>query len=230
MRLVDRVVAGVLHEIRSPVDVLSTNSELLEHAVAQTRKVFAVGAHKPAKADADNVLGILESIHESQRAACDRILDTVRSVEAFLSPIPSPSLGEPAIVELSRLVDGAVELLCNVPERPIEIRRDYRGAPSIEGSPNALKYLFMNLLLDAMDATGADGIVTISLGSVEDDVTVGFHYAGPQRSHAGEAGGDSSTVGVVASQHIVSQHHGRLEIESSPSGRTITVHLPRRLS
>jgi signal transduction histidine kinase len=112
--------------------------------------------------------------------------------------------------------------------------------PVIHGDPRLLEHAVVNLLLNACDAYGNDGTVTV-LARAGDDyrgLVLAVVDDGPGISHA-DAGrvlepffstkpsGQGTGIGLAIVQEIVASHRGSLTLESvSPHGTRATIKLP----
>ncbi|HEU4389595.1 MAG TPA: GAF domain-containing protein [Blastocatellia bacterium] len=109
--------------------------------------------------------------------------------------------------------------------------------PQVLGSPSELREVFVNLILNALDAMPAGGRLVISTSETGSSVVVRFSDNGvgmsrqvrdrvfepffTTKSTAGMG------LGLAVSYGIIDRHAGRIDVESEPgSGATFTISLP----
>ncbi len=234
--LLQRLVAGVLHELNSPLAVLSSNAQLLDHVLEKCRSQIAStpGAESAEPPGPDDALSILSSIRASQKEACERVVETITSLKTCVGLDEA----EWKLVDLPALLDSVVRLLRSSSRRGMSIERAYEGSTLIEGSVHQLSQLMMNLLLNSMEAAGTDGSVTVSIEESGDDVIMTFRDDGdgiqpedlPKLFSPGfSTDEESAGLGLTICRYIVKTHQGILSIESeAANGTTVTVRLPKR--
>lgn len=114
---------------------------------------------------------------------------------------------------------------------------DLQQVPSIRGSGSELKEVFVNIILNALDAMPQGGRLRIATEKKGDLVTVSFTDSGigmssEVRDHIFEPffttkGMSGMGLGLAVSYSIVERHGGRIEVHSNPGrGTTFDVNLP----
>ena len=161
-----------------------------------------------------------------------RIEQTVRKVLQF-----TPRSVHPAPVDLRDLVRRAVDLARH--------RLDKQGItfvealpedlPTVEGEANELTQVFLNLLINAVDATPTGGRIPLAGRRGERGVEVDVADTGSGMDEATlarcfdlffttKAQGEGTGLGLAIVHHIVTAHGGTIELASAP-GKGTTVHL-----
>ena len=109
----------------------------------------------------------------------------------------------------------------------------------VSGQSELLRQVWTNLVSNALDATGASGQVTLSLSRDNGEAVLRVHDTGPGiPAHLQERifepffttkpDGQGGGLGLYLSRIIVSEHGGRIELDSRPGDTTFTVRLPLR--
>lgn len=121
----------------------------------------------------------------------------------------------------------------------IEVRREYdRTLPKIPAYAAELNQVWTNLIDNAADAMGGHGVLTLRTSADGEDLVVEVADNGPGipedvRPRIFEAffttkpAGSGSGLGLEnAKRTIVKRHHGRIDVDTSPTGTTFAVRLP----
>jgi len=154
-----RMVAGVAHEIRNPVNSVNGNIdfladyynnliELVELYEAESSEVSPrVKAFKDEidfefiKEDSPNLL-------KSMRLGSERLIQIVTSLRNF-SRMDEDKL---QAADLHECIDGTLLILENRLKRSVRVQKHYDELPLINCYPGQLSQVFMNLLANAIDA------------------------------------------------------------------------------
>jgi len=210
---VGELAAGIAHEINSPVAFVRANLTELRRrwdAVCDALEKTDPGPGLETLADEGREL------FEESLEGVDRVSAIVREVGVF-SHAGQPSAER---VRLAELLENAVSIATLGFRGTIE--RHYAEVPSIECAPQQLKQVFLNLLLNAVQAA-PDGRVRLEIGGgggwlwvgVEDDGG-GIDEADLERifdpfftTHA-----ESMGLGLSQSYQIVRRHGGEIRVHS----------------
>jgi PAS domain S-box-containing protein len=114
-----------------------------------------------------------------------------------------------------------------------QVEVDLRSVPLIRGSASELREVFVNIILNALDAMPAGGRLKISTDTVGQTVQIGFADTGkgmPRevREHIFEPffttkGADGMGLGLAVSYSIVERHGGKIEVASEQGQGSIFI-------
>jgi len=232
MSSLSRLVAGVTHEINSPLGALKANLEVLNavgHRLAEARS----GAGEQLD---ESWQGMLEVLQESL-AACGRIMAVVRSLRSYARLDES----EFKVADVNEGVKAAIELLDPSVRRNVAIELALGAVPPIACFPALLNEAFTNLLVNACQAcqrAEGGGKVRIETGLEGSSVSVAISDNGPgippeQQAKIFDPGFTTKGVGVglglglSIAYLVVREHGGSITLHSHPgAGATFTVRLP----
>jgi len=210
------LAAGLAHEIGTPMGVISGHAEALEPFVEDEKSRWR-----------------LQTIREQ----VERIS---RIIQALLNMArPRETVREP--VELEPLLDTTLSFLnVKLKRRAVTVERDYEPTPSVLGDAEKLQQLFLNLALNAADAMeDGGGTLRVELrlfapdivelvfsdtgaGIEEDDLEQVF-----DPFFTTKPAGQGNGLGLVVAEGIVSDHGGRIDVESREGdGATFRIQLP----
>ena len=210
------LASGIAHEIKNPLVAIKTFAQLLPKKFAEEnfREEFA----KITSREIDRIEGLVE-----------RLRDFSGPSEEPLRPL---DLREPIEATL-QLLRGQLE------EKGTAVRRLYPVAPlPVAGDPATLEQLFLNLFLNALEAMGPGGELTIRLDNREDpgsaSLRVEVSDTGPGIPEAlvGKifdpfvtSKPRGSGLGLAICHAIADAHRATIHAENSPAGRGATVTL-----
>jgi signal transduction histidine kinase len=236
MASLGNLVAGVAHEINTPVGSIHSNSDLMVRALEKLRKILldAPELAGDVPAELTRILDALENVGRVNQTACQRIVSLVRSLKSFAR------LEEPQCrrADIHEEIEAALTLVQYELKHRIEIVRDYGELPSVECFPNQLNQVFMNLLVNASQAIEGEGRIRITTRRGGDEIRVTFQDSGcgipPENidrvlepGFTTKAIGHGTGLGLSISDKIVRAHHGALTVSSEVGrGTTFTITLP----
>lgn len=213
MMALGQIAAGVAHEVNNP---LTTVSGWLQLLLAET--------------DPDEKRrGALELMSEE----INRISGIIRHLLSFGRRRPP----EPQLVQANRLLSEVLTLLrYQFRTDNIELITDLAAdLPTVRGTPDQLKQVFLNIIMNARQAMPQGGTLTVTSGVNEDgavevvlaDTGCGMSDAVKnklfQPYYTTKKGRGGSGMGMFLSRNIVKEHGGRLLVSSQPNEGTVVV-------
>ena len=216
------LAAEVAHEIRNPLTVM----KLLYHSLN-----LKFEAKDPRHKDAE----IIESKIEHLNKIVEQILDFARTTEPKFAPVNLNDLvDELGLLVRHKLANQGIKL----------VRELQEDLPLVLGDAPQLEQAFLNLILNAAEAMGEGGTLTIRsrvLTGTDKSrhVTVEFKDTGggmtaEQQKHAfktvlATTKAKGTGLGMAIVGRIVETHHGEIRIRSRVGrGTTIRIALPAK--
>ncbi len=212
---VGTLAAGMAHEVRNPL-----NSALLQLQVLERR--IAKGKTTPPEL-APVVQVVKDEIRRLERLVAD-FLAFARPTRLELSPH-----------DLNRVVRGVVELVrpeaqtqgaqlsIETPDTPLCVPLD----------PERFRQVLLNLIRNAVEASGPNGHVTVRAQEIEAEATLEVSDDGPgfpqdaQIFDAFYTTKDTGTgLGLSIVHSLVTAHGGRITATSEPGNTCFTIRLP----
>jgi two-component system NtrC family sensor kinase len=234
MASLGNLVAGVAHEINTPVGSIHANSDLMVRALEKLREILDDAPELTGQKELTRILDTLENVGHVNQTACQRIVAIVRSLKSF-ARLEEP---ECRTVDLHEEIESALTLVHHELKNRIEVERDFGEIPPVECFPNHLNQVFLNLLVNAGQAIDDKGSIRISTRAEDDHVRITFQDSGSgiRPEHLDkifEPGfttkdvGHGTGLGLSICYKIIHAHHGDITVESEVGkGTTFTITLP----
>ncbi len=222
------LVAGVAHEINTPLGAIRSGSELIGSALPQLE--HALGSpDKPARA-----ISALKSAAEVTQAATDRIVGIVSALRSFARVDEA----DRKKVNLNDSIESTLSLVRHLLGTRIALATDLGPLPPIICRPGAINQVLMNVVTNAIGAMPDGGKLTICTWADHDTLCIavadtGCGIAPDQLPRIFDPGfttkgrGVGTGLGLSIADRIMHEHGGRIEVHSElGQGTTVTLSLP----
>ena len=210
---VGRLSAGLAHEIRNPLASIKGSAELLADDFTEEHP-----KHR--------LLRVLVRESERLNGVLTRFL-------AFARPAPP----QRTKVSIDQELEEVIALLAGRPER-VEIRIDpvSRRGLQVWADAQQLRQVFLNVLLNAVQASGPGGEVVVRCSAAEGRAGIAILDCGPGFSQEALANAftpyystreDGTGLGLAISFRIVEQHGGSIQLRNrAEGGAMVQIMLP----
>jgi len=236
MASLGRLVAGVAHEINSPLGVINSNNDLISRALPALRNGMAGLPPCPETQEVLDLLEVLSNTAEVDRIACQRLIDLVKNLKNFARLDEADRKS----VDIHEGLDSTLRLVRYQFKDRIRVEKDYGELPPIECHPNQLNQVFMNILLNAGEAIEGEGVIRITTRVLDGNLVITISDTG-KGIPAGDLGrifdpgfttkgaGVGTGLGLSITYKIVQNHGGTIQAESQAGkGTMFTITLPVR--
>jgi PAS domain S-box-containing protein len=258
MASLGQLAAGVAHEINNPIAYVLSNLGTLQEYVEVFQSViqgYQATAEAAVAGDLeevgrsvnrvrelrsreryDDILADIGELFEDSGEGLLRVKDIVQNLKSFVR------LDEAEVKEadLNESLQTTLKVVANELRYKCDVKLDLGEIPRLRCYAGQLNQVFMNLLMNAAQAIGDHGEVTIRTWAAADDVCVSINDTGkgiPLENltklftpfFTTKPVGAGTGLGLSISYGIVQKHGGRIEVASKVgSGTTFTVVLPRK--
>ncbi len=225
-----QLAAGLAHEINNPMAYVRTNLNLLRADWDVLRKELE-GQGDPARAGR---LAECDDLLAESAEGVDRTIAIVRDVRDFAHGGGAPA--EP--VDLEEVVDEALRVAAAQAPPGVRLERRRGDVPLVPGSAGRLRQVVVNLVVNAIHATGAEGSVRVATERrgrhaqlcVEDDgpgIPPEIRARLFEPFFTTKPVGQGTGLGLYVSYEIVRSHGGEIRVDSEPGrGARFEVRLP----
>jgi PAS domain S-box-containing protein len=228
---VGELAAGVAHEINNPIAFVRSNlSQLHEHWKTLCHDLEdRIREFELAEIADEGSELIDESIEGVDRAA-----EIVRGIRGF----SHGGAGDRDLANLNEMIEDVLHMAASQMQSNVTIERYYVELPPVRCTPQELKQVFLNLVVNAGHAVGDGGTIRITTEMEDDWVVAHVEDDGdgipPEiidrifdpfftTRNAGEGTG----LGLGIAYQIARSHGGEITVDSTPGeGARFHVHLP----
>jgi signal transduction histidine kinase len=223
------LVAGVAHEINTPMGAIHSNNDIMSRAVTKLRVLLGPEPNR----DVVKLLDIMTEVCRNNEVASDRIMTIVRTLKNFARLDEAHRKR----VNIHEGIESTLMLLQHQLKNRIRIVKEFGEIPEIECFPNQLNQVFMNILVNASQAIPQRGEIKVKTEKIDDAVRILISDTGtgirPEHlSKIFDPGfttkgvGVGTGLGLAICYKIIKDHHGTIKAESSNQGTTFTMTLP----
>jgi len=220
MASLGQLVAGVAHEINTPIGSIKSNNGIMTKLIKQIQ-------------DSD-LAEMLSETTRIDKLAIDRISNLVVSLKKFVR-LDEEDLQE---ADINKELNLTLDLIYHMTKHKAEIVKNYAELPMIKCYPNMLNQVFMNLLVNACQAIPEKGIITITTEIENNNLIVKIkdNGKGIKKENINkifDAGFTTKSVGVgtglglAISSKIIQKHNGKISVTSEENiGTEFIVTIP----
>ena len=171
MAALGRLVAGVAHEMNTPIGTITSNADTLARSLVKLRGILTSDASPEEirnNRPLNQVLTVLDDISRINGLACERIVAIVGSLRNFARLDEA----ELKTADLHEGLDSTLTLVQHELKNRVTVKKEYGDIPPIRCHPNQINQVFMNLLVNASQAVKEKGEITIRTAREADIVSV----------------------------------------------------------
>ncbi len=251
MASLGQLVAGVAHELNNPISYLYANMRELENyseGIQQLLSVLKEDYQKPdfqeklnntldnlrEKYQIDLIQNDIKSLISESIEGSQRVKNVVKNLRNF-SRLDEGELKE---VNLHDGIESTLLLLNNEIKNRITVHKNYGDIPKVLCHPGNINQVFMNILLNAVQAIENQGSIWITTQSLDNSVEVEISDDGvgiPRDKlnnifdpfFTTKQVGKGTGLGLSISYNIIQKHQGNISVESEEGqGSTFRITLP----
>lgn len=253
MVILGQLTAGIAHEINNPINFINSGIEGLKMAFAQViellqqfEQITPENARKKLEEiktikqnmDYSTLLKNIDELTKDVKTGVFRTIEIIKGLRTF-SRLDESDL---KYTDIHKNIDSTLVILRNKFVNRIDIIKNYGNIPEVECYPGKINQVFLNILVNAIQAIPGEGkiwIETKRFAKNEKD----FIYISIKDSGIGmgvevkkrifepfyttKEAGEGTGLGLSISHNIIETHGGIIDVESEVGkGSTFVINLP----
>lgn len=220
MASLGQLVAGVAHEINTPVASIKSNNGIVTKLLGSIED--------------DELKEMLTDINEIDKEAVNRISNIVTSLKKFVRLDEA----EQQEADINKELDLTLDLIRHETKNKVQIIKNYGNIPMVKCFPNMLNQVFMNILVNACQAIDGSGTIVISTEYRDKNLVVKIKDDGKgiarneldkifTAGYTTKSSGIGTGLGLAICKKIIDKHKGEIIVNSElgvGSEFAITIH------
>jgi len=162
-----------------------------------------------------------------------RISDLVRAIKEY-TYMDQAAMQD---VDIVKSLENTLTILNHKLKRGVEVKRDYQPVPLVNSYGSELNQVWTNLIDNAIDAMGGQGVISVRTYREDDSIVVEIRDNGPgipreiqprifDPFFTTKQVGEGTGLGLDTVRRIVRKHHGSVDFKSKPGDTCFQVRLP----
>ncbi|MBO6273268.1 GHKL domain-containing protein [bacterium] len=205
MASLGQLIAGVAHEINTPVAAIKSNNEIYTKLIK--------------KISDEKLLSLFNDINSTDKEAIQRINKLVTSLKKFVR-LDEAELQD---ADINKELDLTLDLIRHETKHGITVVRNYGDIPQIKCYPNMLNQVFMNILVNACQAIEEEGTITITTSFNNNKLAISIKDTGRgiedtkkifEAGYTTKSAGIGTGLGLAISSKIIAKHNGEIHVNS----------------
>ena len=247
------LTSGIAHEINNPINFISSGVVGLELETNEIIEAFKEYAEAYKELYPNDEKGLLESVGNkfnvqkslnniprlitSIRTGVERTISIIKGLRTF-SRLDDETMTQANIHDI---ISSALTMLYNKYKNRVNIETQFCEQNQISCYPGKLGQLFLNIILNAIQAIENEGEIKIRTEFLENEqqykISICDNGAGIPKAikqkifdpfFTTKPVGQGTGLGLSIVHGIVSDHNGEIKVSSTPGkGTTFTIYLPK---
>ncbi|CEG57983.1 ATP-binding protein [Legionella fallonii] len=250
---IGQLAAGVAHEINNPIAYVISNTKILQGYMSNIQEIISDINNQLLQIDSDSVdklkehwvtllseknIPFLQEDIQVLLKECLEGLNRIKEIVGDLKTFSHTDEGELQKANVNQCIDVTLKIVWNELKYKCTVKKEYSDVPLIWCNPRQLNQVFMNLLVNAVQAIPEKGEIIIRTRHNNDliEIEVQDTGTGIKQEHieklfdpffTTKPVGTGTGLGLSISYNIIKKHQGRIEVKSKLNeGTTFTIYLP----
>lgn len=258
MASIGQLAAGMAHEINNPIGFVSSNLDALNDYMKEIRALFmayeklsktlettellpptigeqvqTIADHRE-KIEIDYIMEDIPELLNDCRDGTGRISKIVGDLKNFAHPGNEKQM----LVDINEGLKTTLNVLSNELKYKTIVTKEFGDVPLVQGFPQKLNQVFMNILINAAQAIEIKGEITILTKTENHDAVVSISDTGYgiEKKYISKIFdpffstqkiGTGTGLGLHIAYNIIEEHKGTIQVTSTVGkGTIVTITLP----
>jgi len=169
---------------------------------------------------------------------CIEGVGRVSKIVTDMKHFAHPGTSEPKLTDINNSIETTLNVIWNDLKYKADVIKEYSDLPKIKCFPQQLNQVFMNILLNAVQAIEDKGTITIKTKTENDNIVISFTDTGTgikpdnlskifDPFFTTKPVGKGTGLGLNVAYNIIKRHNGTINVKSTPGkGTAFTISLP----
>ena len=237
MASLGKLIAGIAHEMNSPLGAVQSALDVIKRCIARIVESHEADPLRGKDADLDKAFGHLQNSSTTVADGTERIDAILRSLRTFVNLDEA----EFQLVEIHEGLESTLILMNTQLGAGVTVMRNYGEIPPIYTAPARLNQVFLHVLRNASEATGARGEIEVSTSHDGTAAQISIRDTGPgipteELDHIFDIDFRAKTrikmgLGLATDYKTMTDLGGMIAIQSTVGeGTTVVITLPMTTS
>jgi signal transduction histidine kinase len=238
MASLGQLVAGLTHEINTPIGAIRSMNNTKSRAIVKLQAVLGNIASDAAEKDRElrKAMGVIINADQLIDQGTARLNEIIKNLKNFARLDEA----EMIMADIHEGLDSVLALISHDLLTNIEVVREYSEIPPFVCNARKLNQVFLNILKNACQAIEDTGRITITTSLKKSMVQVAIRDTGRgikqedlksifDPNFTTKSSVVRASLGLSICYQIIQEHHGQILVESEPGkGSMFTVILPTK--
>ncbi|MBN2135671.1 MAG: HAMP domain-containing protein [Acidobacteria bacterium] len=231
MAALGQLIAGIAHEINSPLGSINANTDIYN-------RIFEIIQESPQdnlnEHQLNKYLKKMRELNKINTEASRRIIKIVSGLKNFARTDES----EMRVANINDCILSTLTIIRHEIKNRITMKKNLGNIPDILCYPDELNQVFMNLLINSIQAIRGVGVIKIHTKKKKNDIMIEIEDdgIGIDSKHLGKifdpgyttkGVGVGTGLGLSITYKIIEKHNGTIEVESRKGiGTKFTIKIP----
>jgi two-component system, NtrC family, sensor kinase len=239
MATLGSLVAGIAHELNTPMGALNSNHDVLRRALDKLQVILADEVVDASELqEVRRIVRALDGVMKVNDMAVERMVQLVASLRSF----GRPDRSERDQIDLHDSIDSTLAIIAHQLRERVTVVKEYGELPQVECYAQQINQVFMNVLVNAGQAIPTKGTITIRTRRNADRVTIEVQDTGvgiPKENlqrifepgFTTKGGRIGMGLGMLIVQQIIERHTGTIRVSSEVGvGTTVSIEIPVKMA